>query len=154
MIIISKTIKTNYEISLILILSTNTILWKIQYGSKLSSPVKSVRNTNSVPVSCILCKTPVEGSVKQLLHPSWVAKIRPENFHLELPLSPQGLWYAERCIWEPEVCLHLLLLDPEQTVSFSVESTFTAHTSAQPSVTDCFSAVCSSNKEMEKREKI
>lgn len=140
--------------SLILHFSTNTILWKIQFRSKLSLTVKSARNTNSVPVSCILYKMPVEGPVKQLLHPSWVAKIRPENFHLELPLGPQDLWYAERCIWEPEVCLHLLLLDPEQILSFSVESTFTAHTSAQLSVTDCFSAICSSKKEMEKREKL
>lgn len=92
--------------------------------------------------------------VTQLLHPSCVAKVRPENFHLELPPGPKDLCCAARCIWEPEACLHLLLLDPEQTLSFSVESTFTANTSAQPSVTDCCSVVWSSNKEMEKREKI
>jgi len=91
MIIIFKTIKTYYEISFILNFSTNTILWKIQFRSKLYLTVISLRNTNSVPVSWILYKTPVERPVKQLLHPSWVAKVRPENFHLELPLGAQDL---------------------------------------------------------------
>lgn len=127
--------------------STNTILLEIQFRSKLILTVKSVQNTNSVPVSCILHKTLVEWPVKQLLHPSWLAKFRPENLHLMLLLGPQDLWCAEMCTWEPEVCLHLILPDPEQRIlCFFVESTFTAHRSAQPSVTDCFSAVCSSNR--------
>lgn len=93
--------------------STNTILLEIQFRSKLILTVNSVQNTNSVPVSCILHKTLEEGPVKQLLHPPWVAKIRPENLHLTVPLGPQDLWYAEMCTWEPDVCLHLILLDPE-----------------------------------------
>lgn len=84
----------------------------------------------------------MEGPVKQLLHPSWICKIRPENLHLVLLLGPQDLWYAEMCMWEPEISLHLILLEPEQRIlSFFIESTFTAHRSAQPSVTHCFSAV-------------
>lgn len=90
-------------------------------------------------------------TVKQL--PYLLVKIRPENFQVEYSIGPQDLQYAKRCIWEPEVCLHLLLLDLEQALSFSVESSFTAHTSAQPSVTYRISAVCPSNKEMEKEEK-
>lgn len=81
-----------------------------------------------------------------------LAKIRAGNFHLELPTGLQDLQYAERFVWEPEDCLHLLLLDLEQTLSFSVERTSTAHVSAQLSVIYCFSALCSSKKEMEKGE--
>lgn len=134
--------------------STNTILLETQFRSKLILTVKSVQNTNSVPFSCILHKTLVEGPVRQLLYPSYVGKIRPDSLHLVFLLGPQNLWYAEMRMWEPEVCLHLILLDPEQRIlSFLKESTFMAHRSAQPSVTDYFSAVCSSNRD-EKRGKI
>lgn len=74
MIIIFRTIKSGYEISLNF--STNTIMLETQFRSKLILTVKSVQNTNSVPLSCILHKILVEGPVKQLLHPSWVCKIR------------------------------------------------------------------------------
>lgn len=152
MIIIFGNIKSSYEMSLNF--STNTILLETRFRSKLILTVKSVQNTNSVPFSCILHKTLVEGPVKQLLYPSQVGKIRPESLHLVFLLGSQDLWYAEMCMWEPEVCLLLILLDPEQRIlSFFKESTFMAYRSAQPSVTDYFSAVCSSNRD-EKRGKI
>lgn len=67
MIIIFRTIKSSYKMSLNF--STSTILLETQFRSKLILTVISRQNTNSIPFSFILYKTLVEEPVKQLLHP-------------------------------------------------------------------------------------
>lgn len=93
---IFKPIKTNYEISLILNFSTNTILLKIKFKSELSLTVKFVWNTNSVPVSCNLCKTPVEGPGNTASAPILGSKNQTRKFPPWAPAWPTGFMLCSK----------------------------------------------------------